>query len=206
MTNDMTNESAPNDVKNLWQSQPTEPPGFRPEEFRMKINKFERRIFWRNLREYAAGVVVIAAFGYYEWRLPGLLLRVGSGLMIAGVLYAMYQIHRRASLRSAPADLGLSTCIQFHRKSLERQRDALRTVWSWYLLPFVPGFAVFMIGSTARQWAAHQGSLGHLVISSLVSPGIVAAVFFAIWKLNRRAAERLQTQIDELESLSGDRD
>lgn len=206
MTNDMTNESAPNDVKNLWQSQPTEPPGFRPEEFRMKINKFERRIFWRNLREYAAGVVVIAAFGYYEWRFRALLVRVGSGLVIAGTLHVMYQIHRRASLRPAPGDLGSSTCIEFHRKSLERQRDALRTVWSWYLLPLVPGLAVFASGSIVSQWTAHQGSPGHLVISSLVSPLMMAAVFFAIWKLNRRAAERLQTQIDELESLRGDRD
>ncbi len=205
MTNYMTNESASDDMKNLWQSQPTEPPRIRLEDFRKKMNRFDRRIFWRNVREYAAGVVVIAAFGYYEWRLRGLLLRVGSALMIAGVLYVMYQIHRRAALQSAPADLGLSTCVQFHRKSLERQRDALRTVWSWYLLPFVPGFAVFLLGSTMSQWAAHPGNLGHFVIGSLVSPAIVAAVFFGVWKLNGRAAERLQIQIDELDALRGDR-
>ncbi len=193
----MTNESPTNDMNNLWQSQPTEPPRIRPEEFRKKINKFERRIFWRNVREYAAGAVVIAIFGYYEWRFHALLVRFGSGLIIAGTLYVMYQLHRRASIRSAPADLGLSTCIEFHRKSLERQRDALRTVWSWYLLPFVPGLAVLVIGSIVSQWAAQ----GHLVINSLVSPGIMAAIFFAVWKLNRRAAERLQAQIDELDAL-----
>jgi hypothetical protein len=205
MTNEMTNESASDNMKNLWQSQPAEPTRIRLEDLRKKMNKFDRRIFWRNVREYAAGVMVIAAFGFYEWRLHGLLLRVGSGLMIAGTLYVMYQIHRRASLQSASADLGLSTCIQFHRKSLERQRDALRTVWSWYLLPFVPGFAVFLLGSTMSQWAAHPGNLGHFVIASLISPTLVAAVFFAIWELNRRAAEKLQTQIDELDALRGDR-
>ena len=200
----MTNESPSNDMKNLWQSQPTESPRIRPEELRRKMNKFERRIFWRNVREYAAGVLVIAIFGYYEFRFNTLLVRLGSGMIIAGTLYVMYQLHRRASTRPAPADLGSSTCIDFHRKSLERQRDAVRTVWSWYLLPFVPGLSVLFIGSIASQRAAHPGNLGQLVINILASQGIIPAVFFAVWKLNRRAAERLQTQIDELNSLRED--
>jgi len=197
----MTNESPSNDMKDLWQSQPTEPPGIRPEELRRKMNKFERRIFRRNVREYAAGAIVIAIFGYYEWGFRELFVRLGAGLVIAGTLYVMYQLHQRASRRPAPADLGSSTCIEFHRKSLERQRDALRTVWSWYLLPFAPGLSVLVIGSIASQRAAHPGNLGGLVISILASQGIIPAVFFAIWKLNRRAADRLQTQIDELNAL-----
>jgi len=199
----MTNESTSEDMKKLWQNQPTEPPRIRPENFRKKMSKFERKIFWRNMREYAAGAVVIAIFGYHYPKLHGLLVRVGSGLIIAGTLYVMYQLHRRASFRPVPANLGLNTCIEFHRESLERQRDALRTIWSWYLLPCVPGLAVLVVRSIVSQWAAHPRSLGHLVISSLVSPGIMAAIFFAIWKLNRRAAERLQTQIDELNALCG---
>jgi len=197
----MTNESTSNEMKSLWQSQPTEPPSIRPEELRRNMSKFERKILWRNVREYAAGAVVIAIFGFYEWRFRTLLVRLGSGMIIAGTLYVMYQLHRRASRRAMPADLGSSTCIEFHRKSLERQRDALRTVWSWYLLPFVPGLSVLAIGSILSQRAAHPGNLGQLVISILASQGIIPAVFFAIWKLNRRAADRLQTQIDELNAL-----
>lgn len=193
----MTNELPTNDMKNLWQDQPTELSRISPEELRKVMNKFERRIFWRNLREYAAGAVVIAGFGYSEWKSYALLLRLGSGLVIAGTLYAMYQLHRRASIRPAPADLGLRTCIEFHRKSLERQRDALRTVWSWYLLPFVPGLAVFVIGSIVNQWIAQ----GHLGAISIVSPCFMAAMFFAVWRLNRHAAERLQAQIDDLDAL-----
>jgi len=200
----MNHESPSNDMKNLWQSQPADPPGIRPEELRRKMNKFERRIFWRNVREYAGGLGVIAIFGYYEWRFNALLIRLGSGMIIAGTLYVMYQLHRRASTRPAPADLGSSTCIEFHRKSLERQRDALRTVWSWYLLPFVPGLSVLAIGSIESQRAAHPGNVGQLVISVLASQGIIPAVFFAVWKLNRRAAERLQRQIDELNALGED--
>ncbi|WP_263418421.1 hypothetical protein [Terriglobus albidus] len=170
------------------------------------MRKFERRIFWRNVREYAAGAVVIAAFTRYEWKFHGLLVRLGSGLIIAGTLYVMYQLHRRASLRPAPADMGLSPCIEFHRKTLERQRDALQTIWSWYLLPFVPGLTVFVVGSILDRWAAHPENLEHLILNSLGPSAIMAAVFLVAWRLNRRAAARLQAQIDELNDLGDNGD
>jgi hypothetical protein len=197
----MTNESSSSDIRDLWQSQPTEPPRISLEDLRGKMQKFERRIFWRNIREYAGGVFVVAAFGFYEWKLPALLLRLGSGLTIAGALYAMFQLHRRASVRPAPADLGLSTCLEFRRQSLERQRDALRGVWSWYLLPFVPGLAVFFMGTAVSQWTAHPVGMGHLLMGHGILVGLVGAVFFAVWKLNQRGADRLQAQIDEVTEL-----
>lgn len=197
----MHREPDSEEMKSLWQSQPTEPGRIRPEDFRCKLDKFERRVFWRNAREYAAGVFVIAGFGYFGWKLSGLLVRVGAGLIIAGTLFVMYELHRRGSVRTAPADLGLSTCIDFHRRSLERQRDALRAVWTWYLLPFVPGLVVFEIGSAMSQWAAHPSGLAQLVTRFLISGGIVAAVFFGVWKLNQWGAAKLQKRIDELTAL-----
>lgn len=185
----------------LWQSQPTEPPRMSPEELRSRMHRFERRIFWRNLREYTAGVIVLIVFGYYEWLFPALLQRIGSTLTIAGTLYVMYQLHRRASARISPADAGMKSCLEYHRQELERQRDALRAVWSWYLLPFVPGMAVFLAGMMVNQWRAHQG----LLVPTLAGFGllalIMAAVFFAVWKLNQWSAKKLQIQIDELDAL-----
>jgi hypothetical protein len=199
----MTNESSSSDVRDLWQSQPTEPPRISLEDFRGKMRKFERKIFWRNLREYAAGAFVVVCFGFYEWKFPALLLRIGSGLVIAGTIYVMFQLHRRASFRSAPADLGLSPCIEFHRQALERQRDALRGIWSWYLLPFVPGLAVFFTGTAVSQWTFHPVGMGSLLKGYGIVVGLSAAVFFAVWKLNQRAADKLQAQIDEMIALRG---
>jgi hypothetical protein len=202
----MHREPDSEEMKSLWQSQPTEPPPIRPEEFRRKLDKFERRVFWRNAREYAAGVLVIAGFGYFGWKMSGLLVHLGAGLIIAGTLFVMYELHRRGSVRTAPADLGLSTCIEFHRRSLERQRDALRTVGTWYLLPFAPGLVVFEIGSAMSQWAAHPVNLGQLVTRFLISGGIVAAVFLLVWKLNQWGAAKLQKRIDELTALGNSRE
>lgn len=197
----MTNESSSSDIRELWQSQPTEPPRVTLEEVRRKMRNFERRIFWRNLREYAGGAFVVVAFGLCAWKLPMLLFRIGSGLAIAGALYVMFQLHRRASLRPAPADLGLSTCIEFHRQTLERQRDALRGVGTWYLLPLVPGLAVIIIGTAVNRWAAHPAHRGHLVMGFGILASCVGAVFFLVWKLNQWGARKLQAQIDEMSEL-----
>jgi len=197
----MTNESSSSDIRGLWQSQPTQPPSISPEDIRPRMRKFERRILRRNIREYAAGIFVVVAYSFCEWKLPAPLFRLGSGLSIAGALYVMYQLHRRASFRAAPADLGLSTCIEFHRQALERQRDALRGAWSWYLLPLVPGMAVIFIGTAVNQWTAHPVGMGHLVMGYGILVGLVGAAFFAVWKLNQRGADRLQVQIDEMTAL-----
>jgi hypothetical protein len=199
----MTNEPASPEIQGLWQSQPTEPPRISLEDLRRKMSKFERKIFWRNFREYAAGVFVVAAYGFYEWKFPQPLMRVGSALVIAATLYVLFQLHRRASVQRAPADLGFSPCIEFHRQALERQLDALRTIWSWYILPFLPGFAVFLTGSAISQRAAHPMSLFHLLRGYSIPVGLVAVVSYGVWKLNQRAARKLQTQIDEMTALRG---
>jgi hypothetical protein len=197
----MTNERASFDARGLWQSQPPGPPVISPEDLHGKMRRFDRRISRRNVREYAGGAFVVVAFGFCEWKLSAPLFRLGSGLAIIGALYVMFQLHRRASVRPAPADLGLRTCIEFHRQTLERQRDALRAVWSWYLLPLVPGLAVFMIGSAVNQWTAHPVDMGHLVMGYGIVVGLVAVVFYAVLKLNQRGADRLQDQIDEMTEL-----
>lgn len=188
----------------LWQNQPTEPPRISPGDLRGKMRRFERKIFWRNLREYVAGAVVLAAFGYYEWRFPAPLSRIGSTLTIVGTLYVMYQLHRRASTRVSPAELGTNSCLEYFRRELERQRDALRAVSSWYLLPFVPGVAFFLAGMMANQLKTHPTTLLPTMAGFGILALIVAAVFLAIRKLNQRSANKLQIRIDELDGLTRD--
>ena len=58
----MPNELNPKDPRNLWQSQERENVTSILEEIRLCAARFERRIWWRNFREYAAGVLLIAWF------------------------------------------------------------------------------------------------------------------------------------------------
>ena len=188
----------PNDeLSKTWLNQPVENAAMPLEEIRRRAGKFARRIRWRNAREYAATVIVVAVFGYYIQAVPGAVARAGSVLTIAGALYVAWQLHRRASSESAPAAAAFEDCLGFHRRELERQRAALASVWRWYLGPLVPGLAVFIAGTAL----AVPIPVRYRVLTAAIMLAIAGVVFWLVAKLNSVGARKLQTQIDELQAL-----
>jgi hypothetical protein len=189
----MPNELNPKDPRNLWQSQEGENVTISLEEVRRWAARFERRIWWRNFREYAAGVFVIVWILVSLPFLHGLDL-LGPVLMVAGVIYVMIQLRRRGTARSLPADAGARASIEFHRLELERQRDALRTVWRWYLSPLVPGMAaIFAVAAIKRGVNARL--IGTIIVGVLV--------FVGTWALNQWGARKLNRKIQELHRMEG---
>lgn len=190
----MANEPPVTDVSKVWQNQSVEVVQMSLDEIRKKAQKFTTRILWRNVGEYLGAVLAIACFGYYFWRFEGILLRTGSALVIAGTLYVVYQLRKRGSAKTVPSDMALTTCLEFHRSQLRKQRDLLQGVWSWYLLPLVPGMVVFLVGSAVEHPPANWTPLSVTVASCVV-------LLLLIGKLNQWAARRLQHQIDALDGL-----
>lgn len=183
------------DICNLWQGQG---PGAAPptlEELRRKGERFRSQIAWRNVREYVVAALMIPYFGYFVWTSRVPLMRVGNGLMIAGLLYMALQLHRRAAAADAPAEMAWKTCLEFHRAQLERQRDALASVWKWYLGPLVPGLATILaFGCMAGFRRSVLAGMGSIVVGGLMA----LALWWLGW-VNRKAAARIQRQIDALE-------
>lgn len=182
------------DIRNVWQAQGTGAAPFTLEELRKKGDRFRSRIAWRNRREYLGLVLVVGWFGYGAWAAPSLLMRVGDALVVAGALFVAFELHRRAAASTAPGELGLKSCVEFHRAQLVRQRDALRSVWKWYLGPVVPGLAL-IIANGCMAGFRHSALAGLL---SFVPGGFVALVLWWVGRLNRKAADRIQRQIDAL--------
>jgi hypothetical protein len=198
----MASEAGDN-AKNLWQNQPVEPAQISLAELHEKAQKLERRVRRRNLREYAAGAIAIAGYGYYIWKFPTPIIRLGCVLVIAGVLFVVYMLHKRGHARAVPAEMAFRSSLDFYRHELERQRDLLRSVWTWYLLPFVPGLIIFGLGLFLRTMK-QPNAPAHarlIVISFSLTAAFVALVFIVIGKLNQRGARKLQRKIDALDSL-----
>ncbi|MBZ5695232.1 MAG: hypothetical protein LAN36_07710 [Acidobacteriia bacterium] len=194
----MANELSPNDMRDVWQNQKAEGVQISLEEIRRRAGKFYKQVSRRNLREYIAVVFVVLAFGFYIFHFHSVVVRLGSSLVIVGTLYVAYQLHRRGSARALPEDCGFECCLDFHRRELERQRDALRSIWSWYLGPLVPGLAVLIIGG---EFAKPPG-IPHHWLGFAVSVTFCTLVFVGIGGLNRWAARRLQRQIDDLKAAA----
>ncbi len=190
-----------NDLQNLWQDQKSEVVRMSVEEIRLRAGKFEKKIYWRNAREYVAALIVVIYFAYQFLKGPDTLSGIGFGLTIAGMLFIMWQLHRKGASRAIPAELGSAAGLDFYRRELERQRDLVRGAGRWYLAPLVPGLVVLIV-ALARLNPRHLPHYGWFLAGYSL---VVAAGFVWIWRLNVRAAHRLQRCIQDLDTLASGR-
>lgn len=191
----MSGEPSDFDPQILWQSQAMEYDPMTLAQIHAKATTLQSKVRRRNVREYLASIVVIAAFSPVLLQRGSWLMQAGALLIIAATAFVAWQIHRRGSAQPAPD--GGEALIDAYRQQLIRQRDALRSVGAWYLAPFAPGMALLMLGRWFQHHAAHRPiGLDHLVIA--LSTAAVALVFLVVWLVNRRGADRLQRRIDEL--------
>jgi hypothetical protein len=196
----MTAELPSGDIKKLWRNQKTEDDTVTLDDIRKRAAKFQSRIHRRNLREYFAAAIVVVVFGLYAWIFPGWMMKTGSVLSIAAALFVSWQIHKRASAYTPPQDSSAMSLLEFHRQELVRQRDALKSVWLWYLAPCVPGMVLIVLGRYL-QFHAQGRTLAwdHQII--ILCAIIVVMVLGLVWLLNAWVAEKLQRQIDEFDRL-----
>lgn len=184
-------ESLENSVQQIWQSQPVEVTKMSAETLRKRARKFERRIWWRNAREYVGSLIGIVLFVSFILKTNNALMQIAYGLFVAGMLWIVIQVHRKASARKIPLEGDTLTSLRLYRAELERQRDTVKNVWPWYLAPLVPGFVVYTAASAIAN--PRPASWAGLVLLDVV----IAALFFGVWKMNMRAARCLQRMIDE---------
>ena len=190
-------------LKELWQDQKLEGGRMAIEEIRGKAGAFERKIRWRNAIEYVAAIIVVVNFTFQAIHGENVFLQTGSALFVMAAVYVVYSLHRGGSAQSMPDELGRTAALDFHRAALTRQRDLLLSIWRWYLLPFVPGFVLTLVG-----FAVRDGVLLIMVSSPdqkwkglgiLFGAALMVGLFFFIAALNKRAARKLQSEIDSLQ-------
>jgi hypothetical protein len=188
----MNNESPNTSLQQIWQCQPVEGIKMSAAEIRSRSGKFQKKIMWRNVREYVAGLIAAVLLVSSFVKSHDVLTRVAFAMLIAGLGYLAYQLHRRASARSLPASMGTESCLQFHRSELERQRDFVSHIWRWYLGPLIPGLVVLSLASVLGDPSPH--GLWRVALMDAV----VAFLLIFTWRLNVRAACCLQRCIDDL--------
>ena len=161
-----------------------------------RATSFEKAIRRRNLVEYTAAALVIAVFGLTglffaktgEWT-----MLAAVALTIAGAIFVTAKLHRDGSVQERLPEIA---CKDHLKAQLIRQRDLLRSVPTWYLLPFVPGILGFYLAVTARM-AEHQGWPAALEGVSFKLAATVA-FFVLVWWLNHRTARRLDREIEAI--------
>jgi len=195
----MTHDHKPDDLQSLWQSMPDTSIKLSVEDLRSRARKLSNRIRRRFIIEYTASIIVIAAFAWYAtWPKPATpLWPIANIMVIVGTLVVLWNLHRVSRLRALPASESLDTLIGYHRQNLVQQRDALKSVWLWYLMPFVPGIVLWI----AALWVSRpEGPAGDRMAGFLIITSCWAAAVFAfLFVLNLLGTARLQRMIDDLD-------
>lgn len=186
------------DLKQAWQSEAAASPPPALEEVRRSADRFYRQIRARNRREYIAAGIVTALFALVGIVDPGPVTKAAALLVILGTAVIAWQLHRRGSIAPPPAEAGL-TLAAHQRAQLVRQRDALNSVALWYLLPMVPGLALFGVASAIEAGPPYRFDVWDLAF--LV---FLVVIFAGIWWLNLYAARHIQAEIDELDQLTNE--
>jgi hypothetical protein len=193
----MPEEWSPDRLRSLWQSSGEQRPLPSAEEVHERARAFERRLHFRNLREYAAAALGAGVFTYVAIVAQGtILLRLGCALCVAGLLYVAVCLHRRGSPRPENVALATADYAALYRRELERQRDLLHGIWRWYLGPLIPGMLLFLVSVPLeapvgpRRWP--------LWVASLLGAGLSALVFLAVARLNQQAVRRIAREIETL--------
>lgn len=185
-------------ARKSWQATVTEPQLPSLDQVRIGANKFYRWLRIRNFTEYVSCVIVVVCFGIYSFTLEHVLQRIGSVMIVAATFVVAWQLRRRASA-IPPESAGEMPILDFARAQMVRQHEALTSVFWWYLLPFIPGMAVFMGGTFLLRPPQTTGQ----VIGSIVAVGIVCGIFAGVWWLNQHWARKLQRHIDDIDALRG---
>jgi hypothetical protein len=188
----VTNDDPERDLRRLWQMQQDREVTMSLDAIRTHARKLETATSRRNLVEYAAGAIALVILALNLWRESNAAVAAGGAILGIGIVYVMYHLHRWGTVSPMPADLGVRDCLQFHRAELERQRDLLRSVWYWYLLPFVPGAVVILIARAIER-------PDRRVLALVVGVAFVVG-FVLVGKLNETGARRIQRAIDRLDA------
>lgn len=184
-------------VRAAWRSEDEESYIVSVEELRARAEQLSAGVRRRNLAEYCAGALVAAVDGYYFLHFGSLLARAGSALMLAAIAWIVLHLHQHGSTGSMPTQALRS--LDFLTAELVRQRDLLRNVWNWYLLPLIPGMTLFLLGLHEINGADGSPLVSERAILHTVAACVIAFALIAF--ANNRAAGRLQRQIDHLNSL-----
>jgi len=183
-------------TQQLWQAQALDAPRISLDFVRHQSDALRRRTQLAN----AFGCVVgVPGMTYLAWKCAesfGVepLLSAATALWVAAGLIGAFLGPAAAPRIALPLEFGVLDALRFHRRQLERQRDARSGSWRWLSLLFIPGhvflFLSFFLEITPIPWTAI------IVDAVVITIGTLMAIV-----MTARSSRRFQKEIDALDSL-----
>jgi hypothetical protein len=197
----MRDELPIDDLKVIWQNQPTGTSAMTVKLIRSKARELRAKTR-RQLLGTVAGPLAAAffyAFGIREFPPLEHVLHPLFAFALVWSLVGLYFLNRGMWSTVMPGDAGLSTGLEFCRGEIERRRYLLRRVLLWSLGPVLLAIGTFIL-ALAMIGTKDRGLLPNgLPFLALVVVWIIG--YFAI---RMREQRDLKREIDELNDLERD--
>ena len=153
-----------------------------------RVESFERKIFWRNMREYVAGGGLIAWF-LWLLRYPGQRYLSVAGIVAVGfVMIYLWRSHRKKPPLDPAADVRSYRTALFER--YDRQIELLRHVKYWYVAPLYAWMMLVLFTTPSPR----AGRLPYFIV-------VTAFAAFVIWLNESYGVRKLRKARQNAESL-----
>ena len=177
------------DLKQDWQNQPVSRENIMEiaNAVKAKAKSFESNIFWRDVTEITAAVVVLPVFAVMFYMTSGL-MRFGAGVVIFGVLEIVaVLLWAQKKDRPLKHDLPVREYCQQELQRVNRQIMLLENALWWYAAPTTLGVLFILLGNPvmALVWE-------NAYIAVLMGAIFMCVILFAlgIAVINRRASRK----------------
>jgi len=183
-----------NELALIWQqSAKTEVVKFNPSELiadlDSQLKNFDKCLKKRDKREVIAAAIVILIFGTCAILFTGIISKIGLLLCALYGVMVIYVLHNVKKHKPDSYDLSVKDYLVKHREYLVKERNLLKNVIYWYLLPPFIGEVLFFIGQ-------NMGSV-LLIIFILIVLGINTYIYFLNKVGVKKVFDPLILQIDK---------
>lgn len=191
----MPNDSPNDNLKTIWQDQPTEAPTMTLEMIRLKVNEYRSKTR-RALFGSISTVAIVIAFSVF-----GMLLTSHTGnrlvfaVAIAWALAGQGFLHRGMWSESLPVDATFSTGLEFYRREVKRQQDFVRRILEWSFGPVVLSGCTLIVTFfvITRGVSLRMKAISVMPFTALF---VIWIILFLV--LRSRGQRKLRRELDEL--------
>lgn len=185
------------ELSRMWQESSLQGPmddGQLLRKIAASLEGFDRKIQWRNLREYIAGGALIAWFVWLSFNPATRLLAVGGIIAVGFVMIYLWRNSRQTPPLDPAADVR-----SYHAALLERydrQIQLLRRVKYWYVLPLYLWMLLVMTSGPARPVKVR---IAYFV-------GVTLFAGFVVWLNEGYGVRKLRAARKSAEALLAERE
>ena len=159
-------------------------------ELTINMKKFDKKVFYRDLREIIIAIIMLPIFVFIAYAIPMILSKVGAIILSLWCIYVIYYLRKNNKQNPNLDQLPNKEYLTEKRAFLLNQYNLVNGALYWYITPFCIGTLFFINGVDLP--------LG----KSILFNGIIIAMSAVIYFMNKKAARvNIQPKIDEVDHL-----